>query len=144
MPILTLADLVAAVESGNNQFAIRYEPNFVPSALAVKRCQNSQNGFCSVATAKIICASSWGKYQIMGENIYGLLNLSFSIGKFLSDPDSQREIFDSFLTKKNINFSLAEILSDQAKRDSFSIKYNGSLQYGQRLLGVYHAASNSL
>lgn len=144
MAITEIHELIARVESANNQYAMRYEPAFIPSEKAVKQCAALQGSYISMSTAKIICCTSWGMFQIMGENLYGLLNVKYPVGKFLCYPELQKKAFYSFLEVRKINYSLQELMNDSEKLDKFSVTYNGSKIYGQRLKGIYDASRSTI
>lgn len=134
--ITTLSQLIAQAESSCEQYAIRFEPAFVPSALAIQRCATANR--CTQATARIICATSWGFYQIMGEELYRREIVVHPIGEWLASANAQALGFLVFTQEKNIAFSLDAILHDENKRLDFATHYNGNGPvYSKYLMEVY-------
>lgn len=150
MPNVRLIDLIARAESADNPFAIRFEPH------VYKRVENlfgpslnkiSDIHSCSRATARMIYASSFGRFQIMGFNLYSGY-LEIEIGNaftFLNDTVKQNAAFDAYVTKAGINYEVADLISDPKKMLRFSRLYNGprndgiggNYDYADRLLKVY-------
>ena len=93
--------IVGYVESLNNPYAIRFEEHLYQNYLsrkpndAVVRYINK----CSMRTAFMIMATSWGKYQILGINLYNRLDYDKPIGHYLCDEDEQDISFAEFLKK---------------------------------------------
>ena len=143
--ITTLSQLAAQVESGNNPGALRFEPAFRPSAEAIINCKKANA--CSNATALVLCAMSFGKYQIMGENLWGYLGTQYCVADYLAIPLLQDRTYADFVARKGIAFSLDEILHDPAKRLQYARLYNGPgnpVAYGDRMLSEYKASGGVL
>ena len=141
MTINTLANLIAFVESDNNPNAMRYEPTYTASqsniALLVKAIG------CSAWTSRIILSSSWGLYQIMGEN---LVNQGFRgwPGDYCSNSDVQLLHFNEFCESAKIAYTLDNVINDASMRLNFATHYNGPANaqaYADRMLAVYQAHS---
>ena len=119
-----LSEVVAQVESSGNPLAMRYEPAWNP--------QNEMNaqhyatgGWIDEPTAAMICKTSWGKYQIMGDNLYGALGYGGTIVEFLNNPLCQLRYFQAFL--RMIGFSDTEFsLMTEAEKVAFGAAYNGN------------------
>lgn len=125
----TLAAIVRNVESGCHLYAIRYEPGiFASLAQAESNATLIQKiagiNACDIETAKIIFSTSYGLWQEMGFNIYSL-GYDLPILQFWQSQTDQRNIYDAFIKKKGINFSWAEMLTDQTKMEEFAHVYNG-------------------
>jgi hypothetical protein len=73
----------------------------------------------------------------MGENLYSL-GLTSPILDYWKDPETQLKFFNLFVQSRSINFTLEQVIGDKAARDKFSTRYNGSIQYGERLLFIYN------
>jgi len=136
---ITLGDCVAYVESRNNPLAMRYEPNFSTSQNArdiISRL--AVNGFMDENTADIIAATSWGQYQIMGENLWTICGYKGTIAAYITDPGKQYETFQNFI--EHIGYKDAPF-NPTAKiyNARFAIAYNGSEQYAQALVNAYYA-----
>lgn len=125
----TLSEVIARVESGNNQYAVRFEPEvferfsrdsakFVSILGWIQRVHS-----CSQSTAMAIAATSWGKYQLMGENLWPHIEDSF--WTYGAAPLLQDQTFGDFLIRRGINYSLEEIMTDAVKRYHFISEYNG-------------------
>ena len=120
---LCLADIVSMVESRNNKYALRYEPAWrTPQSLGP---QISKYNTCTLPTALEIGRLSWGAFQVMGSNLY-YMGLDCSIGEFLSNLDKQKEMFVVFCQRRQIEFTLDEILDDDDKGHLFALHYNGA------------------
>jgi hypothetical protein len=134
--ITSLSQLIAMAESSNNIHASRFEPAFTPSDLAVSRCVAANK--CTAATAKVICATSYGKYQILGEELYRREIITTPIFVYANDEAAQDNSFNVFIAQKHIVYTLQQILTIQADRDNFAHLYNGNAAaYGPYLLRVY-------
>lgn len=135
----TLEELISDIESGGNQYAMRFEP------LVYERTQNSNRyeamvnvaksrNKCSRATACMIVATSWGKFQIMGFNLYDPSSLDYphSVGQYMADTDDQAGTFKTFCQRKNIYFSVTDLL-DETLALRFARVYNGADEYAKRI-----------
>ena len=128
-----LERIVAKVESNNDLQAIRFEPLFYLKIKAyedrkvinaVKLLHN-----CSTETAKMILATSFGKYQIMGYNLYGYLKYNKHIIKYLTSEADQDLMFYKFLELKRLDakkiLSELKVLTEEKlriKKDAKDIK----------------------
>lgn len=127
----TLLRVIAQTESADWRYAVRFESatygvteREYPKSL--HNCQVANR--CSQDTAKMICATSWGVYQMMGFNIYGdnsPCKLT-AIGLFICDDICQENMQEYFL--RSIGHS--ETTWEQMKlssqvREGFISKYNG-------------------
>ena len=123
-----LERLIADIESAGRFDAMRFEPHVYKRAtagaygnsVALARRVNK----VSLATARMIVATSWGGFQIMGFNIYTSESDSVGIGAFLRDTEIQRQYFRAYVIKRNIAYTVDE-LRDETKRRDFARKYNG-------------------
>lgn len=136
--IKTLSELVAQVESGNQPFACRYEPGFakyVTRESMVKIRSAYKPAWMSEATARALLMFSWGRYQIMGENLYAL-GLDINLVHFQNDLSLQDHFFWSYCRSRKIVYSLEEVLNDEKKRLDFALKYNGGTNYAKKLVAT--------
>lgn len=140
MTFTNTAQLISEIESGQNQFALRFEPLVYArddkEMEIISRIAGRNN--CNLRTAAMIYSTSWGQYQIMGFNLYGgHLGANFevmNVGEFLSETELQNAFFNSFVIEKGINYSLSE-LRDGANAYKFGSLYNGNAKaYGDRIL----------
>lgn len=130
----TIADVIAIVESSNNQKAIRFEPltynnnvNKVNNIITI--IQNANK--CSLGTARMIYCSSFGKYQIMGFNLYNPAScaLGINIVDYLNSSSLQDSTFYSFLKSAHLD---PNIYTPQAMANNpnlqvqFGNVYNGN------------------
>ncbi len=132
---ILLSDVVAWVESGGNILAMRYEPLWIPqNASAVKA--SAVAGYMDEATADMICKCSWGKYQIMGDNLYGPLGFKSTLFDLLSSPSLQLELFRKFIGLHGFNDApfLTMLPNDLIR---FAMAYNGSAVYADSLRKAY-------
>lgn len=139
--ISTLSQLIATAESNNRQYAMRFEPGFnsTPDTLALHNCMTAN--VCTYATAKIICSSSWGLFQIMGDELYRRGLIDCAIGEYMADPTKQYDVFGKFIAEKGIAYNLGDIVNDAVKREHFAALYNGNGPvYGAYLMRIYNGA----
>lgn len=128
--IQTLSLLVAKIESNNQPQALRFEPKFATSQIARDRCISAHKpAYMNNSTAEMICRTSWGLFQIMGENLYTVCGLGSPISHFMIDRDVQERAFFAFVRARGINYSIDELRTDEAKRINFARRYNGSSAY---------------
>ena len=120
----TVAEIIAHVESENSICAIRFEPEiekFDPPTLV----KISRFNKCSSATAKEIYASSFGKFQILGETLYSTLGYEKPIQVFFADETEQIAMFEKFLKIEGLCTDGMKLLSSPSEREIFARKYNG-------------------
>lgn len=146
MENLSLADIVSFIESRGRLSAIRFEPTVynkfvdpknVPkaAALIVARIVKANN--CSNSTAAMIYSSSFGKYQVMGFNIYADDDFTMPVGEFLGCQSAQDARFTAFLKRNGLgNYTGTQLAHDQAARLNFAIKYNGSIAYVNNIIAA--------
>jgi len=130
----TVADVIGAIESDHNPAALRfefatYERAPFQSAIidAIKECN-----LCNIATARMIYATSWGEFQIMGMNLYDPRVCAYrnSIARYMVQSGDQFVTFDSFLFRMPLGVKLksdspASLFSDPNLRVQFARLYNG-------------------
>lgn len=129
---ITLAKIIAKVEGGAaGARALRFEETIydrfgdTPSKAEVVALITIGNlNECSHHTARMIAATSWGSYQLMGFNIYEL-GWASDIFEFVSDQVKQADLFGLFLNAHSINFAWVDLLADETKRAVFIHGYNG-------------------
>jgi hypothetical protein len=140
---VTLAAVVALVESRNNPNAMRFEPDLyhriqtrlrllpIDSLILDMRRRVALIHGCSFDTACMILATSWGKFQLLGENIYdsqilpGRYPYNCTVVQFLNSPPLQEVMFNSFLVRRGIDFTIFGIMDDESLRNAFIEVYNG-------------------
>lgn len=124
-----LARALASVESSRNQWALRFEPVLYARAAwaghgdVIARIVSANH--CSVATAEMIFCSSFGLYQIMGENLYSRCNVHASVGEYLATVDYQNEALAGELGALALTDTAAVLLADPDRLDRFAAFYNG-------------------
>jgi len=129
--LMDLASVIAQIESGNNPHAMRFEPlvfqSPFPARPAAERSLITKieaiHG-CSLATAEMIYSTSWGAYQIMGMTLYDL-GYAKPIMDFMTSPDDQLAMFNTFCTRRGIAFTVDQLRDDSAAREKFASRYNG-------------------
>jgi len=133
---IELERIIGSIESANDYGAIRFEPkvyarieggSFEWEVARAKRANK-----CSRATARMICATSWGRFQIMGFNLYGFIGLTDPIADYLHNVKVQSTAFETFVKHNHIEFSPDE-LRDKITREKFAKIYNGSLAYAVKI-----------
>lgn len=137
--ITTLAQLIALVESNNNPLAVRFEPAHKPEPYFVMHMMELVQ--CSYATATTLCAMSWGKYQIMGDNLVSL-GLTVSPLAYVHDEAMQDAFFEKFAGADHLTLTLQDVLTSPQKRMMFARLYNGPSNiagYANRIADVAKA-----
>lgn len=130
----TISQLVAQIESAGVPYLMRFEPKFSPSQQAINNCIAAHKpGFMNRATAEMICRTSWGLYQIMGENLYTICDVKRPISHYLIDTAMQEAAFITFLRKRNIAYSVEQLRTDESLRVRFAKVYNGSAAYAAKI-----------
>jgi hypothetical protein len=122
MSITTLAQLIAQVESNGNPFAMRFEPAHTPAPHNIVAMMHLCD--CSYDTGKNLCSMSWGKYQIMGDELISL-GLACSPLAYCMSAPLQDDYFDRYILADHLSLTLADILTDASKRQVFARLYNG-------------------
>lgn len=131
-----LAAIISRVESANNPMAQRFERKIFNRITD----QGSTNTLSAIQkanvvssdTGRVIYSTSWGLYQIMGFNLYGM-GYAGKIHDYLLDADTQMLYYAKFVTLNNINFTWNQMLADNGKMVSFAIHYNGNSAYETRM-----------
>lgn len=132
----TLSQLVAHTESNDDQNAIRFEPACSPRAELIAGMAHVAN--CSMATAKVLCMMSWGKYQIMGYNLIAL-GLACNPIAYCANVPMQDDFFGRF-THGYKEVTSLDIVQNATTREAFARFYNGPgnvSEYESRLLAMY-------
>lgn len=139
VPFPTLDQVIGWIESRNDNCALRFEPRIYATtryADAAVLSRISRYNHCSPATAKMLNACSFGRFQIMGFNLYSApMLLACEIGQYFSDPDLQRKMFYEFVAEKCIDYPTSDLLST-VKRTHFAQVYNGSLEYADSIVAA--------
>lgn len=106
-----LHKIISLVESGNNQYAMRFEENiflkFSRHTYSLIKTVAEINQ-CSLDTSRVILACSWGKYQILGINLYTICKLKNPVLQFVCNETLQDEAFNKFIIHKKVNATLVE------------------------------------
>lgn len=136
---ILLSDVVAQVESSNNPLSMRYEPGYQPSVRGMRLVADlAVNGFMDQITAGVICKTSWGAYQIMGDNLYDMMDYRFTLFSFLSSPQKQLDIFTAFVQRGKFGFANPAFTQlTNAELSAFAEYYNGSVVYAESLQKAY-------
>jgi len=135
---ILLSDVVAQVESSDCPGAIRYEPGYQPSPLGVGQAARYASGsWMDNATARIIAKTSFGRFQIMGDNLYNAMQYTGTIWDFVAWPAKQLEIFNLFIQRgKFKDAPFAGLVKSEL--DAFALYYNGSRVYADSLVSTYN------
>jgi hypothetical protein len=125
----TLANVIATVESGPFPYAMRFEsvmygrgsPYFTTEILEAAEKANH----CNAVTARMICSTSWGLFQIMGFNLYSpAIALPIAIGPYLFDTEQQFNAFKRFVKINGFDADNFDF-GDEATIERFARSYNG-------------------
>ena len=134
--ILTTSQLIAQVESGDLPGALRFEPGFKKylTGKSITRCiQAHKPAYMNGTTASTLLCFSYGRYQIMGENIYAL-GYSGTLIDFICSDALQLEFFNKYVESRKIDYSLQRIIADKSARENFARRYNGSVLYAETMM----------
>lgn len=128
----TIEQVIATIESNNNQFALRFELNTFIGKSDITLSQILLNNIraingCNLTTAKMIASTSFGLYQIMGANLYlAPIEITATIVRYLNDYALQHICFSRYLIAHGLDKFTIEDLRDNAdKRTEFASRYNG-------------------
>ena len=136
---ILLSDCVAQVESSNNSGAFRYEPGYQPSAFGVYHATKFATGsWIDNLTAETIAKCSYGRFQVMGDNLYNAMQYSKSIWHFVATPQDQLDIFNEFLTRGHFKDMPFEGMV-RSEVVAFALYYNGAAVYADSLAKAYQA-----
>jgi hypothetical protein len=98
---MLLMDVAATLESGNNAGAIRFEPAMFGNAPSWAKNQlayiHAANPWASPETGLMIACTSWGKFQLLGANIYAFGFFKFPIADFLANEAEQELVYGDFI-----------------------------------------------
>lgn len=127
---LTLAQVISRVESNDNPRAMRFEaglferwqeaPTPAEATLLVRIKAIHR---CSLDTARMVACTSWGRYQLLGENIYDEGGYAGHIVDYLASDTEQLASFTRFVAERRINADL--VLTDDGLMQKFAGAYNG-------------------
>ena len=140
--IILLSDVVAHAESAGNRNAVRFEPVVFRKQKASFTLAHFITGTAlSGDTARALGACSWGKFQIMGYNIYGVCGYQKTLAEYLVSDTDQLNTFIKFIAPRN-NILFEKMLSNVADLNEFSRHYNGSVAYAETLKQSYQFLNN--
>jgi len=135
----TLEAIISDIESGGNRYALRFEPHVYERAQTLNRYAPMVNlargrNKCSLETARVIIATSWGKFQIMGFNLYDPNGINYPdpVGVYLNDDMVQAATFRVFCQARSIYFTVDD-LRDPAFALCFAKVYNGADEYAKKI-----------
>ena len=144
-----LAEAIARIESSCCDSALRFEPAYSPSPAAF----DALDKICtwSSATKHFALASSWGRYQIMGDNLYDTCGVTLDPIAYCADRVAQDAAFYEFLKADGLEtLTAAQLASSLALRVRFARSYNGpgnvdayALSIAQSLQALGFAITNS-
>lgn len=143
-PEITLGTIIAYIESHGNPKALRFEPLvygriFSSEANAIiNRIVNIHR--CTYHTAAVILSTSYGLFQIMGENIYAENGYDKTIFDYCIDIGAQLKMFNDFVIARRINYSVHDLLIE-SNRKTFAEHYNGPANiedYSNHILESLH------
>lgn len=133
---MKLSEIIAHVESDNNKLAFRFEEELYKQYDAkkvgrrvfnyVKRIHN-----CSDNSAKVILSSSWGKYQILGINLYNICSIGKTVFEYLYDENLQDQTFQVFIDKA-VRINEKELM--QELDELCKVKHRLMLEYNNSML----------
>ncbi len=137
--MVTLESIISDIESAGNRYAMRFEPHVYERTQITTRYDAAVNAAkarnkCSLETARVIVATSWGKFQVMGFNLYDPNGLNYPgfVGAYTNSDTDQVATFKTFCQAKNIYFTPSDLLDD-ALALRFARVYNGADEYAKKI-----------
>lgn len=135
----TLFDVISWVETKSNSIATRFEPaiytTLTTGAMTIEHKRIVSNiaaiHNCSTGTAQQIYSTSYGAVQIMGFNLYGMLNCPNTFFELLTNVGLQEKFFDDFCFKNMLTQTPTDLAANNASRLIFAMKYNGGPAYAE-------------
>lgn len=118
----TLAQLISLVESGGDTHAVRFEPEYTPAAHSIVTMMELAG--CNYNTAKVLCAMSWGEFQIMGDELVSM-GLAVSPFAYIDNLGMQNDFFNRYMLADHLTLTLSDVLTNPSKRAIFARLYNG-------------------
>lgn len=149
-----LADVIARVESGNFAGAIRYEEASHANIVArfgsyASIAQNAMTANkCNQSTACVLLATSWGKFQIMGFNLYAsdVCNIREPLSAYLANEPFQEMSFNKYCVARHCDtYDVAALRTSLQTRSDFARLYNGTGNipaYASKIFGAIVALDN--
>lgn len=139
-----LSDVVAETESAGKIDAMRFEPS-VFQRLAPQRniVRYGSTEIMTLETSRVLGSMSFGAYQIMGYNLYGVCQYARPLTEYLTNESQQLFSFAKFIEHGKFDDNEFEVYvenNDLLLR--FSKFYNGSEHYASSLLASYHKLKN--
>lgn len=157
--INALAQVIALVESSGHLYALRFEPKVFQYITQEAHDYIEQNhleqivasreviahdflieriafaNMCTRETAEVVYASSYGIYQIMGLALYSQ-GFDMAIGYYMGSRTEQDNSFVRYLNSRKMPTSWAALKASPGDLEHFALRYNGNVQYAQRMLTV--------
>ena len=149
--MILLSEVVAEVESKGLLHVVRFEPHWYdrlmrkadePAVAAVAQtCRRAHNWppWVSFQTVAAFLSCSWGRYQILGWNIYAHMLYEGPLWLYVLDPEAQYRTFERFLATFNMFDDDFQAFDDRALH-RFAVYYNGPArpaEYVARLRSAY-------
>lgn len=120
--MLPLSKIIGTLESNMQPRSVRFEPAYRPSAAHVRSM--SLRAGCNADTARILCAMSFGLFQIMGTTLLDL-GMQCSPLTYCCNEPLQVAFFEKFCKARGIAFTADQLAQDPALRLKFAQAYNG-------------------
>ncbi len=124
---MQLIDAVAIVESSNNYAAIRFEASLYdryPAWAASQERAIIDANHCDADTARAIACASWGKWQLLGCNIYSL-GYGDAITLWAASPATQCALASAFIANCGGQPGGDIAAMTDAELGHFASRYNG-------------------
>ena len=145
--MITLAQVIARVESADNPYALRFEPatylNIGQSRFEPARDRAKSINACSADTANMILSTSWGRFQMMGFNLFAKASTP-CVGQYLASDAAQLFALSGMLAPwaMSPDDNADWILTNPQRVASLATRYNGPgnvADYSARLVAAYKA-----
>ena len=125
---MILLDCVAKVESAGRLGALRFEPTVFqgdPRWIQGQLSKIMRANTCNEATALMIASTSWGKFQMLGANIYSFTDGDVALNEIFANAGLQQKIYEDFISPRGYNGN--ELVNDwsEARFQAFALFQNG-------------------
>jgi hypothetical protein len=140
----SLAKIIAHIESAGDQYALRFEPavyaEYMKDSSSIDTLLEhiSAENVCTRATSQVIASTSFGLYQIMGENLYAQGWHSGKVGAYIANYLAQTVSFSRFLDYRKLPTSWEALRNSPGDLAHFAERYNGSAAYAEKMTAAAH------
>lgn len=130
--MIMLDRLVSRVESDDRHDAARFERAALEAygckATTIRNIIAIHN--CNADTAGMIYWTSWGRYQILGSNLYAdPVSYAGTFAEYLNDDNDQLLRFEAFVQQRGFHYDDDVTAWASDRFDAFAEFYNGAANF---------------